>query len=106
MHMSSGLKPERIEQVSADVLIISWADGRQCLYNTKMLRANCPCAVCREEREDKNPLKVIKTPARGLELVKWKWVGNYAISLEWNDNHDTGIYTFDFLRDLCEKENT
>ncbi len=101
--MEKKLKPDKIEQISADAVIISWNDGRQCIYNTKMLRNNCPCAVCREEREDDNPLKVLKSDLSTLELVSWKWVGNYAISLEWNDSHDTGIYTYEFLRELCEK---
>ena len=101
--MENKLKPDKIEQISGDAVIISWNDGRQCIYNTKMLRNNCPCAVCREEREDDNPLKVLKSDLSTLELVSWKWVGNYAISLEWNDSHDTGIYTYEFLRELCEK---
>jgi DUF971 family protein len=28
-------------------------------------------------------------------------VGNYALRFRWSDGHDTGIYTFDFLRRLC-----
>jgi DUF971 family protein len=103
--MANNIKPDHIEQISADSLIISWSDGRKCIYNTKMLRRNCPCAVCREEREDDNPLKVLKTDLSNLELVKWKWIGNYAISLEWNDQHDTGIYTYDFLLELCENNS-
>ena len=101
--MADKLKPETIEQVSSDLLMISWNDGRKCLYNTKMLRQNCPCAVCRDEREDDNPLKVLSTDLSTIELVNWKWIGNYAISLEWNDTHDTGIYTYEFLRELCEQ---
>jgi len=100
--MEIKFKPDKIEQISGDSLIIFWSDGKQCLYNTKILRANCPCAVCREEREDENPLKVLKVDPAKIVLVSWKWVGNYAVSLEWSDDHDTGIYTYDFLRQLCE----
>ncbi|MGZ3475873.1 MAG: gamma-butyrobetaine hydroxylase-like domain-containing protein, partial [Polyangiales bacterium] len=28
-------------------------------------------------------------------------VGDYALALEWGDGHNTGIYTFRYLRDLC-----
>jgi hypothetical protein len=28
-------------------------------------------------------------------------VGNYALSFAWSDGHQTGIYTFGHLRDLC-----
>ena len=99
--MVKNIKPDIIEQISADSLIIIWSDGQKCLYNTKVLRQNCPCAVCREERDDDNPLKMLKTDLSTIELVEWKWVGNYAISLKWNDSHDTGIYTYNFLRELC-----
>ena len=102
--MENKYRPEKIEQISGDTLIISWNDGKSCLYNTKTLRANCPCAVCRDEREDDNPLKVLKADLSKIELVSWKWVGNYAVSLEWSDDHDSGIYTYDFLRQLCEND--
>jgi len=29
-------------------------------------------------------------------------VGSYAISIDWSDGHDTGIYTFRYLRELCQ----
>jgi DUF971 family protein len=35
-----------------------------------------------------------------LELRKLEQVGNYALSLGWGDGHDTGIYTYRFLREL------
>ncbi len=98
--MSNNYRPDKIEQISADAFVIYWNDGQKTIYNTRMLRQNCPCAVCRDEREDTNPLKVLKTDLSRIELVQWKWIGNYAISLEWNDSHDTGIYTFEFLREL------
>jgi DUF971 family protein len=28
-------------------------------------------------------------------------VGLYALRFKWNDGHETGIYSFDFLRKLC-----
>jgi len=29
-------------------------------------------------------------------------VGNYALSFAWGDSHTTGIYTFKYLRALCQ----
>jgi len=100
--MEKQLKPDHIEQISGDSLIIGWNDGKQCLYNVKILRAKCPCAVCRDERENTNPLKVLNINQDSFELKTWKMIGNYAIALEWGDDHDTGIYTYTFLRELCE----
>jgi DUF971 family protein len=31
-----------------------------------------------------------------------KPVGYYAYTIAWSDGHNTGIYTFDLLRSLCE----
>lgn len=101
--MTEHVKPEKIDQISTDVLMITWSDGRKCIYRTKNLRANCPCAVCREERDDKNPLRILKPERTRVELTSWKWIGNYAIGLEWSDDHDSGIYTYDLLHELCEE---
>ena len=37
----------------------------------------------------------------GQELVHVDGVGNYAVSPTWADGHDTGIYSFRLLRELC-----
>jgi DUF971 family protein len=36
-----------------------------------------------------------------LELRRVQLVGQYALQFEWADGHHTGIYSFEFLRDLC-----
>ena len=33
-----------------------------------------------------------------------KPVGNYAISIAYSDGHGTGIYRYDFLREICPCE--
>lgn len=45
------------------------------------------------------------TPARSYEMVELLPVGNYAIQPRWSDGHDTGIYTWEFLRRLCPAED-
>ena len=83
---------------------ITWADDYQSIYPLTYLRKICPCAVCNEQRNNQDPLRVLKpdqaiatgelTPDRQpVELV-----GNYALQFFWKDGHQTGIYTFDFLR--------
>ena len=92
----------KFEQISRDVVILTWDDGNQYACFVKKLRANCPCAVCRQEKENINPLKVLTTDAEKIELTGWNWVGRYALSLKWSDRHDSGIYTYEHLRELCE----
>jgi DUF971 family protein len=96
------LKPEKIDQISETVLSIQWDNGEKTICFTKTLRQHCPCATCQEERENRDPLKVISSDQEHIELKKWRYVGNYAVKLEWSDGHDTGIYTYEFIRQLCE----
>jgi DUF971 family protein len=39
--------------------------------------------------------------ADNVELKNVAVVGNYAVSLSWGDGHDTGIYSYRYLRELC-----
>jgi DUF971 family protein len=98
------VKPEKIDRISETVLSISWDNGEKTICYTKTLRQHCPCAVCQDERKNRNPLKVLKSDQQHIELVNWEPVGNYALRLDWSDGHDTGIYTFEFLRQLCDEE--
>jgi len=50
--------------------------------------------------------RVLKTEAISdeLEIKEMSIVGRYALNFRWNDGHETGIYSFRYLRELCEKE--
>jgi DUF971 family protein len=39
------------------------------------------------------------SPATRLRNIEA--VGNYAITIEWEDGHHFGIYRWDYLRELC-----
>ena len=95
----------KIEQLSKEVISLYWDDGKQYACFIKKLRAQCPCAICRQEKENKNPLKVLAADPPDLELLGWHWIGRYAVSLQWSDRHDSGIYTYQYLRELCEQED-
>ena len=83
-------------------LTISWKDGHVSTYPYNLLRKLCPCATCTEERKNANPLKLIVGPvATAVDLVKIEPLGRYALTLAFSDGHDTGIYTYEFLRELC-----
>ena len=68
-------------------------------------RATLPFATCREKRSAPQPtsgLLPILSPeeARPLKILGMRPVGQYAYSIEFSDGHDTGIFTFEFLREL------
>ena len=89
---------------------IEWNDGHVSHYEFVYLRDACPCALCNEEREKSGrPLGQSPKLAPGtLPMFKEKakpvaaeGVGKYAIKFKWNDGHDLGIYSWNFLREVC-----
>lgn len=82
---------------------IRWGDGHISTYTTRWLRANCPCATCREERRsaELDPLKLVPGPPPSTEIVGAELVGNYAVRFQWQDGHGTGIFVFASLRASC-----
>lgn len=98
--------PVELQIVEPASLLINWSDGRKQQYPLAELRDHCPCATCREKRkaEEQKPAALLPVlslaEARPLRLVSMKPVGNYAYSIAFSDGHDTGIYTFEQLREL------
>jgi len=105
---------------------ITWADDHASHYNFAYLREVCPCAMCNDERLKKAQgqqkdmqLKKENAPHAAapllssplLPMFKPKLtakaahaVGNYALQIDFNDGHATGIFSFDFLRTICPCE--
>jgi DUF971 family protein len=93
---------------SGDSLVITWDDGAAHQLTWSFLREQCPCATCRAEREkpqpaDDNPLNILKPEeAQPCRPVDVRPIGNYAYGIEFNDGHNTGIYSLEYLRFLGE----
>ena len=89
---------------------IDWKDGHRSSYPFPFLRDACPCALCDDEREKSGreagealklapgALPLFKAAAKALGAEP---VGKYALRLAWNDNHDLGIYSWAYLREIC-----
>jgi DUF971 family protein len=100
----------KIHVTSGKGVDIAWADGHQSHYEFEMLRDVCPCAGCEEERKRKAVAASGPLPGMGTPLPMFKPkpsarsatpVGNYAIQITFTDGHATGIYSFDYLRQVC-----
>lgn len=87
------------------VLAITWLDQHVSTYALRWLRANCPCATCREERRNaalnSDLLMLTAGPPPSTQVTGAELVGNYAVRLQWSDGHDSGIYPFSLLRSCC-----
>lgn len=103
--------PREITEFSDTALMIIWGNGHESIYLYEDLRQACPCAMCNELRKStktgKLPFKraiPLEAKSANIKPKSIEPVGLYAIRFKWNDGHDTGIYTFDFLRKLCTCE--
>lgn len=82
-------------------LRLTWSDGHCADFDYDYLRGYCPCAGCQGHGAMKAEYHPPPAPVTADSIES---VGNYAISIGWSDGHATGIYRFDFLRDLCPCE--
>jgi DUF971 family protein len=107
MSTTQPIHPVRLSREGEDRLVIEWSDSVRHVLTWATLRKACPCAGCRAEREKPAPLlPVLKLeeaqPPRPRTVEP---VGRYAYQIHWNDGHASGIYSFDFLRQLGEQSS-
>jgi DUF971 family protein len=98
-----GIEPREIMQEGERSLRVTWADGRVCLYAAAELRRACPCALCVNEWTGERVLRP-ESVADEIEIRDLELVGRYALNFRWSDGHDAGIYSFRYLRELCEQQ--
>jgi DUF971 family protein len=91
-------KPTRVRAPrGAKVFEIHWADGMVGKIPHEILRGYCPCAGCQGHSGT-----IHFVPGGNLELREIQRVGNYALQMVWGDMHDSGLYSFRYLRSLSE----
>jgi DUF971 family protein len=90
---------------------ITWRDGHESAWTFAWLRNACPCATCHDEREKSGRLPGVgkpkqisilplyEAPVRPVEVTP---VGKYALRFKWSDGHESGIYSWDYLRKVCQ----
>ncbi|MED5553816.1 MAG: DUF971 domain-containing protein [Candidatus Neomarinimicrobiota bacterium] len=88
-----------------DLMLFKWGDGLESYINLKILREKCPCADCEGEKDVFGNIYKGRTSLineNSFLLKGIQPVGYYALRPFWNDGHHSGIYSFEFLRTLCE----
>jgi len=90
---------------------IDWVDGHKSAWGFAWLRDACPCATCVEERklEGRKPGQPKAKPAAVLPMYtppakpsNAHAVGRYALQFNWQDGHTAGIYSWEYLRRVCQ----
>ena len=91
-------------------LFVAWTDGHESRIPFSLLRAGCPCVTCRGGHDkmsaDPDPEVFFTAVADSdsVRVAKVELVGNYALTVEWQDGHHYGIYHWYYLRALCPCE--
>ncbi len=80
------------------ILRVLWDDDAMRDYPFSYLRGWCPCAVCQGHGGERRFVEVEDPQLASIDMV-----GNYAVNPTWADGHETGIYTFDYLRSLGDE---
>jgi DUF971 family protein len=80
---------------------IDFSDGKSCSLPAEYLRVESPSA---EVMGHGGPsTKKIVSGRRHVKIVAVEPVGNYAIRIVFDDKHDTGIYSWSYLRELGDR---
>ncbi len=97
------IEPTEIIKESDSAVSVKWSDAAETRYDAANLRRACPCAGCVHEWTGEKILKAASI-ADDLTFSSIAIVGRYALNFVFSDGHDTGIYTFNYLRQLGEKK--
>jgi DUF971 family protein len=96
------MKPLDIQPIGQE-LAIRWDESSESYIPLEKLRRACPCAGCKGETDimgQRHRGPKVPLPANAFELRGMKQVGGYGVQPIWADGHSTGIYSFEYLREL------
>lgn len=99
----SEMRPKQIKIIDKDKLSLTWNDETSTIFSLKYLRDECPCAGCKGETILLKTFRPPKPTMLSPEMYKVKnidVVGDYAIQIGWKDGHNTGIYSWEYLKTL------
>lgn len=81
-------------------LTISFDDGVSYTHSAEYLRVTSPSA----EVQGHSPSQRQTVPGkRDVEIMKMEPVGNYAVRITFTDLHNSGIFSWVYLRELGEQ---
>ena len=97
--MHNFLSIKEIWQINENQLGILWSDGNEQALDVHKLRSFCPCAKCVDEISGKRLEQKIPDNCKPIEISS---VGRYALGITFSDGHNTGIYSFEYLKKNSE----
>jgi len=101
--------PVHLDLKKDTALSIRWGDGRESVYPISLLRRLSPSADMRELRKQmlKDPLTILPSSGGSGEITALdaELIGNYAIKISFSDGHSSGLYSWDYLREIDPATN-
>ena len=99
------MRPTSINQTDPETITITWDDGVVTPLTLRLLRDECPCAECKGETILMHQILPVVKPKRPghYQIRSITPVGSYAVQIAWGDGHETGLYSWDYLRRLPER---
>ena len=83
------------------VLTVSYDDGQSFALPAELLRVLSPSA----EVQGHSPDQRVTVPGKkNVGIARIEPVGNYAVRIGFTDGHDTGLYVWEYLRELGERK--
>ena len=83
-----------------DKLNIEFNDNYKSIISAELLRVESPSA---EVQGHSLTEKITPLNKKDISIINIEKVGNYAIKIIFDDGHDTGIYSWVYLRKMSEK---
>ena len=84
------------------ILTVSYDDGQSFALPAELLRVLSPSA----EVQGHSPDQRITVPGKkNIGIARIEPVGNYAVRIVFTDGHDTGLYVWEYLRELGEQKD-
>lgn len=84
-------------------LTVSFDNGQRFAFTAEFLRVHSPSA----EVQGHSPAQRKIVPGkRGLGIAALDPVGNYAVRITFADGHNTGLFSWDYLRSLGANQDT
>ena len=100
------LEPANVQKIGNDLAIL-WNDQTESYFDLAFLRRACPCAACGGEPDVLGNIfkPDVNYGEKSFELSGFNVVGGYALQPRWGDGHETGLYSFTYLRRLAQTPN-
>jgi len=87
---------------TSKVLELAYENGKNYRLPFEFLRVYSPSAEVRGHGPGQ---EVLQTGKREVAIVNLEPVGHYALKPTFSDGHDSGLYSCEYLHDLCEHQD-